>query len=130
CQVRQPSRLPGIVPQALTRAARRPSASLSRAIRHQGLFRNRIRRQILQLTGFLGGVSGMPELRAVARAACLVLTVACAACTTASSRAPAAARGPGSGSAVIMVGSFDFPEGVLLAYLYAAGVAGKGYAVR
>ena len=72
----------------------------------------------------------MPELRAVARAACLVLTVACAACTTASS--PAAARGPGSGSgsAVIMVRSFDFPESVLLAYLYADVLAGKGYPVR
>jgi osmoprotectant transport system substrate-binding protein len=66
----------------------------------------------------------------MARAACLVLTVACAACTTASSRAPAAARGPGSGSAVIMVGSFDFPESVLLAYLYADVLAGKGYPVR
>jgi osmoprotectant transport system substrate-binding protein len=65
----------------------------------------------------------------MARAACLVLTVACAACTTASSRAPAA-RGPGSGSAVITVGSFNFPESILLAYLYADVLAGRGYPVR
>src|SRR5262252_4384511 len=71
----------------------------------------------------------MPELRVMARAACFVLTVACAACTTASSRAPAA-RGPGSGGAVITVGSFNFPESILLAYLYADVLAGKGYPVR
>ena len=71
----------------------------------------------------------MPELRATARAACLVLTVACAACTTASSQAPTAGR-PARGNAVITVGSFDFPESILLAYLYADVLAGKGYPVR
>jgi osmoprotectant transport system substrate-binding protein len=71
----------------------------------------------------------MRQLRAMARAACLVLTVACAACTTAGDRAPAA-RGPGSGSAVITVGSFNFPESVLLAHLYADVLAAKGYRVR
>src|SRR5215831_16669342 len=71
----------------------------------------------------------MPELRAMVRAACVVLTVACAACTTASSRAPAD-RGPGSGGAVITIGSFNFPESILLAYLYADVLAGKGYPVR
>ena len=70
----------------------------------------------------------MPELRATARAACLVLTVACAACTTAS-QAPTAGR-PARGNAVITVGSFDFPESILLAYLYADVLAGKGYPVR
>jgi osmoprotectant transport system substrate-binding protein len=65
----------------------------------------------------------------MARAACLLLTVACAACTTASSRAPTAGR-PGSGSTVITVGSFNFPESILLAYLYADVLAGKGYPVR
>ena len=65
----------------------------------------------------------------MARAACLVLTVACAACTTASSRSPAG-RGPGGGSAVITVGSFNFPESILLAYLYADVLAAKGYPVR
>jgi osmoprotectant transport system substrate-binding protein len=71
----------------------------------------------------------MPELRVIAGVACFALTIACAACTTASSRAPTA-RGPGSGSAVITVGSFDFPESVLLAYLYADVLAGRGYPVR
>ena len=71
----------------------------------------------------------MPELHAMASAACLVLTVACAACTTASSLAPTAGR-PGSGSTVITVGSFNFPESILLAYLYADVLAGKGYPVR
>ena len=71
----------------------------------------------------------MPELRATARAACLVLTVACAACTTASSQAPTAGR-PARGNAVITVGSFDFPESILLAYLYADVLAGEGYPVR
>jgi len=71
----------------------------------------------------------MPELRALARAACLLLTVCCAACTSASSGAPAGG-GPGGGSAVITVGSFNFPESTLLAYLYADVLAGKGYPVR
>jgi osmoprotectant transport system substrate-binding protein len=71
----------------------------------------------------------MPELRAMARAACLVLAVACAACTTVSSRAPADG-GQRSGNATITVGSFNFPESVLLAYLYADVLAGKGYPVR
>jgi len=75
------------------------------------------------------GVRRMPELRAMARAACLVLAVACAACTTASSGTPTAG-GPARGSAVITVGSFDFPESILLAYLYADVLAGKGYPVR
>jgi osmoprotectant transport system substrate-binding protein len=65
----------------------------------------------------------------MARAACFVLTVACAACTTASSRAPTAS-GLGSGGAVITVGSFNFPESALLAYLYADVLAAKGYPVR
>jgi osmoprotectant transport system substrate-binding protein len=70
----------------------------------------------------------MPELRALARGACLALAVACAACTTGGSLASRpAARGP---SAVITVGSFNFPESVLLAYLYADVLAGKGYPVR
>jgi osmoprotectant transport system substrate-binding protein len=49
----------------------------------------------------------------------------------ASSRAlPAAAQRAAAGHAVITVGSFDFPESVLLAYLYADALAGKGYPVR
>jgi len=73
----------------------------------------------------------MLQLRAVARGACLALAVACAACTTAGSRASRfAALPPDASHAVITVGSFDFPESVLLAYLYADTLAGKGYPVR
>jgi len=73
----------------------------------------------------------MPELRALARVACLALAVACAACTTAGNGARrAAVDGPYGGHAAITVGSFDFPESVLLAYLYADLLAGKGYPVR
>jgi osmoprotectant transport system substrate-binding protein len=70
----------------------------------------------------------MPEPRALAGAACLALAVACAACTTGEGPASRpAARGP---SGVIAVGSFNFPESVVLAYLYADVLAGKGYPVR
>ena len=73
----------------------------------------------------------MLQLRAVARGACLALAVACAACTSASSRVSRlAAQQPDDNRAVITVGSFDFPESVLLAYLYADTLAGKGYPVR
>jgi osmoprotectant transport system substrate-binding protein len=73
----------------------------------------------------------MPELRGLARAGCLALAVACAACTTASGQAPRfAAQGPDADHAVITVGSFNFPESVLLAYLYADTLARKGYSVR
>jgi osmoprotectant transport system substrate-binding protein len=70
----------------------------------------------------------MRELRAVARGACIALAAACAACTTAGRPAsPAPTRGP---PAVITVGSFNFPESVLLAYLYSGALAGNGYPVR
>lgn len=73
----------------------------------------------------------MPDLRLLIRAACLALavtgTVGAAACTTASSRPTAPA--PDS-RAAITVGSFNFPESVLLAYLYADALAAKGYPVR
>ena len=77
------------------------------------------------------GVTRMPELRGLVRASCLALALACAACTTAGGRASLpAAQGPDAGHAVITVGSFNFPESVLLAYLYADTLAGKGYPVR
>jgi len=62
----------------------------------------------------------------------LVLAVACAACTS----GPAGGSPPGPASAgkagpgVITVGSFDFPESVLLAYLYAGELSARGYPVR
>jgi len=71
----------------------------------------------------------MPELGAVGRAACVVLAVACAGGTAAAGPPPGAAGGPGGG-AVITVGSFNFPESVLLADLYAGVLAGRGYRVR
>jgi osmoprotectant transport system substrate-binding protein len=73
----------------------------------------------------------MPDLRAMARGGCLALAVACAACTTASSTAGRATPArPHGGRAAITVGSFNFPESVLLAYLYADTLAGRGYPVR
>ncbi len=72
----------------------------------------------------------MPELPVLARAACLALAVTCAACTTAGLAPRVTAGGPGTGRPVITVGSFNFPESVLLAYLYSGVLAGKGYPVR
>jgi osmoprotectant transport system substrate-binding protein len=74
----------------------------------------------------------MPDLRALVRASCLALALGCAAgtvaCSTASSGPPA--PGPDARRAAITVGSFNFPESVLLAYLYAGALAAKGYPVR
>jgi osmoprotectant transport system substrate-binding protein len=64
-------------------------------------------------------------LRAVGVALCL----ACAACT-ASGSPPASSPAAGSGNAAITVGSFDFPESELLAYLYAGALSARGYPVR
>ena len=73
----------------------------------------------------------MPELRGLVRAGALALALACAACTTAGGRASrSAVQGPRAGRAVITVGSFNFPESVLLAYLYADVLAGRGYRIR
>ena len=67
----------------------------------------------------------------VLRSVCLALSVLCAACTASagggsSAQAPAAGR-PG---ATITVGSFNFPESVLLAHIYASALAAKGFPVR
>jgi len=60
-------------------------------------------------------------------AACLAVAVASAGCAT-SGRGP---PGPAAANrAAITVGSFDFPESALLAYLYAGALAAKGYPVR
>jgi osmoprotectant transport system substrate-binding protein len=61
-------------------------------------------------------------------AACLTLVLAGTACTASGGSVP----GPGAdtGRPVIVVGSFDFPESILLAYLYADALAGRGYPVR
>jgi len=73
----------------------------------------------------------MPDLRALVRAFCVALAVACAAVTVACSTASSRPTAPAPGSrAAITVGSFNFPESVLLAYLYADALAARGYPVR
>ena len=66
------------------------------------------------------------------RAACLALAAACCcACTSTSGSGPAGRAGEaGQHGAVITVGSFDFPESVLLADLYAGALAANGFPVR
>jgi osmoprotectant transport system substrate-binding protein len=73
----------------------------------------------------------MPRQRSVAGAVGLTLVMACAACTASGAPGPpASAPVAGAGRAVITVGSFDFPERVLLAYLYAGALSARGYPVR
>src|SRR6266496_2790917 len=71
----------------------------------------------------------VPRQRRVLSAALLALAVLCAACTGpgnhGSPRAPA-----GRAAATITVGSFNFPESVLLADIYAGALAVKGFPVR
>ena len=66
------------------------------------------------------------------RAACLALAAACCcACTSTSGSGPAGRAGEaGRHGAVITVGSFDFPESVLLADLYAGALAANGFPAR
>ena len=72
----------------------------------------------------------MPPHRYGLRAAGLVLAALCAACSASGGhplpRAPSA-QGPG---ATVTVGSFDFPESILLAYIYADALAARGFPVR
>ena len=64
-------------------------------------------------------------------AACLALAAACCACTSASGSGTAGRAGEaGRHGAVITVGSFDFPESVLLADLYAGALAATGFPAR
>jgi len=73
----------------------------------------------------------MPR-RSVIAAAGLALAIACTACTTGSAgqSPPGPASAGEAGPAVITVGSFDFPESVLLAYVYAGALSARGYPVR
>ena len=65
------------------------------------------------------------------RAACLGLAAALAACTSSSGTAsPAAGEPGGRPGRVISVGSFDFPESVLLAEIYGQALAAAGFPVR
>jgi osmoprotectant transport system substrate-binding protein len=73
----------------------------------------------------------MPRRRNVLRVACLALAVLCGACTNSGShRSSGQARAAGHPRAAITVGSFDFPESVLLGYIYADALAAKGFPVR
>src|SRR5690349_9323601 len=71
----------------------------------------------------------MLEQHNVVRVAVVILAMACIACTAPASPPPSAPP-PGSGPTVITVGSFDFPESALLAYLYADALSAKGYQAR
>jgi len=65
------------------------------------------------------------------RAACAGLTVALAACTTSSGHiSPTAKDQGGRHGTVITVGSFDFPESVLLAQIYGQALAAGKFPVR
>jgi osmoprotectant transport system substrate-binding protein len=71
------------------------------------------------------------ERRNMLRAACLTLAAACCACTSASASGPAGRVGEAARpGAVITVGSFNFPESVLLADIYAGALGAKGFPVR
>jgi osmoprotectant transport system substrate-binding protein len=66
--------------------------------------------------------------RGLVCAACLTLALAGTACTASGGSAPVPAAD--TGRPVIVVGSFNFPESVMLAYLYADALADRGYPVR
>ena len=66
--------------------------------------------------------------RSLAGFACLAFALGGAACTASGGSAPGPVAGPGR--PVIVVGSFNFPESVTLAYLFADALAGRGYLVR
>jgi osmoprotectant transport system substrate-binding protein len=60
-----------------------------------------------------------------------VLALACSACASAGSHGPAAAEGTaGAHGPAIVVGSFDFPESVLLASIYGDALRAQGFPVR
>ena len=61
----------------------------------------------------------------------LVVTVVCAGCTPGTSRGPSSGPDPaGQHTAVITVGSFDFPESTVLAGIYGDALKAKGFPVR
>jgi osmoprotectant transport system substrate-binding protein len=69
--------------------------------------------------------------RTVSRAACLGLAVVLAACTSSGGHvSPAAGKPASRHGMVITVGSFDFPESVLLAEIYGQALAAHRFPVR
>src|SRR5215467_7590146 len=71
----------------------------------------------------------MPRQRRALSAVCLALAVLCAACTGPGHHASPQASA-GRADATITVGSFNFPESVLLAHIYAGALAARGFPVR
>ncbi|MGZ4484340.1 MAG: ABC transporter substrate-binding protein [Nocardioidaceae bacterium] len=68
---------------------------------------------------------------AVLRVACVMLAALCCACTGSGTHGSAGGtRATERPPAEITVGSYDFPESVVLAYVYADALAAKGYPVR
>jgi osmoprotectant transport system substrate-binding protein len=64
-------------------------------------------------------------------ASLIVITAMCSGCMPETSRGPPAGSHPaGQDAAVITVGSFDFPESVLLADIYGDALQAKGFPVR
>ena len=68
--------------------------------------------------------------RAVLTAVCTGLAVTLSACTPSSGHLSPAARPTGRTGTVITVGSFDFPESVLLAQIYGQALAASNFPVR
>jgi osmoprotectant transport system substrate-binding protein len=69
--------------------------------------------------------------RKILRAACVVLALALSACSSAGGRVgSAASQPPRPHGTVITVGSFDFPESVLLAEIYGQALAAEKLPVR
>ena len=70
--------------------------------------------------------------RSAIAAAVLALAIACTACTAGPPRGspPEPVSAGNAGPGVITVGSFDFPESVVLAYLYAGALSARGYPAR
>src|SRR6516165_5488451 len=82
-------------------------------------------------TASRGGAHVSRQLRALVYAGGLAGALAVTACTAAGGPGPPASTAAAvAGRPVIVVGSFNFPESVTLAYLYADALAGRGYPVR
>jgi len=73
-----------------------------------------------------------PPLRALRRAlSWIALGMVCAACGLLAGRGPPSGAGPaGQPRALVIVGSFNFPESVLLAHIYGGALAARGFPVR
>jgi osmoprotectant transport system substrate-binding protein len=66
----------------------------------------------------------------VAYVACLALAIVCCACACACGSAAADHADGAAQHGAVTVGSFDFPEGVLLAGIYAGALTAQGFPVR